>query len=404
MVNRGEKPKVLEIEERLALIQKLIGTKFTSDTLHVGPKGMFVLRNASSDNLRRWADGIGDLNPRFRDSDYAQRTKYGHLVAQPMFLVAVCHPTGGAGVTNIPGARSFHSSSEWEFFKPILEGDVIDYHGIQVENARIKSSKFGGKMIIINGLMQYRNQRGEIVAMVRGFLHQSASNEATLSVGKYDENIKPYRYSDEELRKIEEDKQKEEMRGMQPRYWEHVSEDESIGLIVIGPHTLGDIMAYDAGGTSPHVSSRMPVALPPELGTYDPETNTKVTVIGVEHFNNNLSKNVGAPGSFDVGAERESLISILFTNWMGDDGFLWKYSTQFRSFVIDGDTCWYTGKIVKKYVDDGKYCVDIDHWGTNQRGEKVTVGKATVILPSILAGQVKYPTPRYIEDVLQKTA
>jgi hypothetical protein len=84
---------------------------------------------------------------------------------------------------------------------------------------------------------------------------------------------------------------------------------------------------------------------------------------------------------------------------MGDDGFLWKYSCQLRRFVVHGDTCWYRGKIIKKYVDDGKYCVDIDYWGDNQRGERATVGNATIILPSKVAGQVKYPAQRSIEDV-----
>jgi len=42
----------------------------------------------------------------------------------------------------------------------------------------------------------------------------------------------------------------------------------------------------------------------------------------------------------------------------------------------------YRGKITRKYIEDGKYCVDIEHWGENQRGVKVTQGKATIILPS----------------------
>jgi len=104
-------------------------------------------------------------------------------------------------------------------------------------------------------------------------------------------------------------------------------------------------------------------------------------------------------GNYDLGVERECLVSILFTNWMGDDGFLWKYSIQFRGFVVHGDTCYYRGKITKKYIDDGKYCVDIDHWGDNQRGDRVTQGKATIILPSKVAGEVKYPAQKSIEDV-----
>jgi hypothetical protein len=58
-----------------------------------------------------------------------------------------------------------------------------------------------------------------------------------------------------------------------------------------------------------------------------------------------------------------------------------------------GDTNWYRGSVTKKYVDDGKYCVDISYKGVNQRGETTTAGWATVILPSREHGPVKYPTP-----------
>ena len=50
---------------------------------------------ASADNLRRYADGIGDFNPRFRDADYAKVTKYGRLIAQPTFLASAAHHVGG---------------------------------------------------------------------------------------------------------------------------------------------------------------------------------------------------------------------------------------------------------------------------------------------------------------------
>ena len=92
-------------------------------------------------------------------------------------------------------------------------------------------------------------------------------------------------------------------------------------------------------------------------------------------------------------------MSILFNNWMGDDGFLWKYTIKFLKFVVHGDTNWFKGKIVSKYIDDGKCCVDIAYWGDNQRGERTTVGQVIVILPSKVHGPVKYPAPRSIEDV-----
>jgi hypothetical protein len=58
-----------------------------------------------------------------------------------------------------------------------------------------------------------------------------------------------------------------------------------------------------------------------------------------------------------------------------------------------GDTTWVKGKIIKKYCDDGKYCVDIDIQNVIQTGEVTVTGSATVILPSKEFGTVVYPQP-----------
>jgi len=38
--------------------------------------------------------------------------------------------------------------------------------------------------------------------------------------------------------------------------------------------------------------------------------------------------------------------------------------------------------VLKKYVDDGEYLVDCEIWLENAKGEKTTIGSATVMLPS----------------------
>ena len=82
--------------------------------------------------------------------------------------------------------------------------------------------------------------------MDKSFVHHSPSDEATKSKGKYDAFIKPYKYSDEEIARIEEDRKKEEMRGSWPRYWEDVNEGESIGHIVVGPWTIMSFFAWES--------------------------------------------------------------------------------------------------------------------------------------------------------------
>ena len=82
----------------------------------------------------------------------------------------------------------------------------------------------------------------------------------------------------------------------------------------------------------------------------------------------------------------------LFTKWMGDDGFLWKMSGDLRVFNLAGDITTFEGKVVKKYVEDGKYCVDIEARAKNQRDEwSMPLHISTVILPSKEHGPVVYP-------------
>ena len=398
--------KVPSLEERLAYVLSRRGIqKFDKFTIAKGlPRGSVVYTDlASADNIRRYTNGIGDFNPRYRDGQYAKTTKYGRLIAQPTFLSSSAHhldPLAHEEVTDehmggyhTAGARAFNSGNEWEYLLPVYEDDRLDFNGVGLIDAKIVKSRFAGQMMVTTSICQYRNQKGQVLALAKGFVHHSPSDEESKSKGKYEEFAKPYRYTDEEIAKIEADKLKEEMRGNKPRYWEDVNEGDSLGYIVVGPWNINSFFAWvSAAGIK---GIRFPLG--GDGGIYDPRINARTTL--GPHADYELGRAVGVQGNYDLGVERECLVSILFTNWMGDDGFLWKYSIQFRGFVVHGDTCYYRGKVTKKYIEDGKYCVDIEHWGDNQRGDRVTQGKATIILPSRVAGAVKYPAQKSIEDV-----
>jgi len=92
----------------------------------------------------------------------------------------------------------------------------------------------------------------------------------------------------------------------------------------------------------------------------------------------------------------------LFTNWMGDDGFLWRMSGDERAFNMMGDTTILEGKVVRKYNENGKYCIDIESWAKNQLDEiTMPPNISTVILPSRENGPVVYPDPdpQLVEEV-----
>ena len=61
-------------DESLAAARALIGNKLRPEQ---------YLRDASVDSITIFANGVGDLNPLFRDLEYARWTRFGGLVAHP---------------------------------------------------------------------------------------------------------------------------------------------------------------------------------------------------------------------------------------------------------------------------------------------------------------------------------
>ena len=60
-------------DEAVAAARAMIG-------LHLRPEGPY-LQDATADTLRNWCNGIGDLNPLYRDVGYGASTRYGSVVA-----------------------------------------------------------------------------------------------------------------------------------------------------------------------------------------------------------------------------------------------------------------------------------------------------------------------------------
>lgn len=71
----------------------------------------------------------------------------------------------------------------------------------------------------------------------------------------------------------------------------------------------------------------------------------------------------------------------LLEDWAGDKGHLRKMSIQFRNFMVPGDVLVCGGKVLNKYLLDGKGYVELDLWLKNQNGINCVPGKGLVELP-----------------------
>jgi hypothetical protein len=90
---------------------------------------------------------------------------------------------------------------------------------------------------------------------------------------------------------------------------------------------------------------------------------------------------------------RETWLIHLCTDWMGDQGWLWKLDCEFRKFNYVGDTQWLSGTVTSRYLAHGCPAVDVELQAVNQRGELTTPGHATILLPSTELGPVQLPEP-----------
>ncbi len=349
--------------------------------MQLRPEGPY-LQDATADTMRNWCNGIGDLNPLYRDEEHGRLSRYGSIVAHPNFPMAF----GWIGRTRwgLPGVHGFYAGNDWEMFRHIRPGDRITAIE-RVVGIDVKESKFSGTLVIQYVEASFANQHGELVARVLGTCTRH-ERKAARDAGKYDD-IKTHEYSAEDFEYIDNAILNEEknMRGANVRYWDEVQECEELPEIVRGPLSLMDTMGSLVGSGRGHTHGVVFKNAVKHPGHFfrNPEAGGGIEYTGIGHHRESTAKEVGVPGVYDYGPQRSSWMASLVTNWMGDSGFLKRIRTQMRGFNIMGDCTWARGKVTRKYIKDGNALVDIEIRGENQRGELTTPGLATVLLPSL---------------------
>ena len=101
------------------------------------------------------------------------------------------------------------------------------------------------------------------------------------------------------------------------------------------------------------------------------------------HMDDEGAKENGQPAVIGQGRIRVSYLHTLVRNWIGEEGVILTLNAQLRGINFKNDVLTCTGRVSDKRIDDdGQHIVDLELLITNQKGEKVTPGTATVMLPS----------------------
>jgi acyl dehydratase len=330
----------------------------------------------------KFADGIGDPNPLWRDPAYASTTRHGEIIAPPSWVLSVF-----AGIQfGWQGLGAFHSASRLRFHVPVCPGDQINptcrYNGFTGP----RPSRFAEVVVTDHFTSRYTNQADVVVSEVDFDVMRFARRPAG-SGGQSNAVEGPHRWTTEQLAEIEEHVLAETPRGADVRWWEDVAVGDSIGAILKGPIGTTDEIAFLIGGGAPiprlaaHRAALRNYHEHPAWAFRDPETGALEPIYAV-HYNRQAAQAMGVAMQYDVGFQRQCWQIHLLTDWMGDDGWL-KYATSsYRRFVYLSDLISLTGRVVAKYVDDhGDSCVAIQTTATNQRGQEVMPGDAVIALP-----------------------
>ena len=129
--------------------------------------------DVTAKDIRRFAQAIGETNPIHYDEDYAKGTKYGTIVAPPLFCQMFTFedvppdqlPSDGSPTemdVPIPAKRTVGGASSYEIFQPVRVGDQITVKST-LRDVFSKEGK-SGKLYFIVVETEFSNQKSEPVA------------------------------------------------------------------------------------------------------------------------------------------------------------------------------------------------------------------------------------------------
>ncbi len=359
------------------------------------------LTEATHDAMRNFARSYGDDNPLYNSETYGESTRWGGQIAPPMIPIGLNRPLYGDAPKeklkrpSFRGIHVFVSGSTWNWYRPVHRGDQLFSFG-GTESVVEKQSEFAERSVLVTYVSVKVNQRAEIVAISRTLAIHTERKTAR-EKGKYSA-IEPATYTDEDLERIDAVYAAEQPRGAETRWWEDVTVGEVITPMAKGPLTETDMIVFHAGGYGfvPYApcSNRIAFKNRQRIAPFYVKNEYGIPDVAQRvHWDSAWAQAIGNPMAYDYGVMRDCHLSHFLTDWMGDDGWLVRQSSEIRKFNYIGDTHVITGEVVGKRVEDGLHLVDVEMRGTNQREVVTCPGTATVALPSREHGAVVLPEP-----------
>ena len=339
---------------------------------------------ATRDNIRHYAHGVGDDNPLWCDPDAAAKTSLGGLVALPSFLFSTSRIISGY-VGGLTGVHAMWAGANWNWKRWVRRNEEIRTEAWLADLVE-HQTRFAGRSIQQIYHVNFYGEGGDLVAGADSWCFRTDRDIAREEGTKYSAlKNKPQKvYSSEELDRVYSLYAKEEIRGAQKRYYEDVAVGEALPTMAKGPMTVTGFIAFAQGWGGLYIRANKlnwkqitrhsGLGIPNRFGI--PDCPERV------HWDPDMAALVGAPGVYDYGPERCSWLTHQLTNWMGDDGFLVNAQSKIRRHNPEGDLLFIDAVVKNKRVDGARHLVEIEQQAHNQDGELSVVGSAIVELPA----------------------
>lgn len=203
---------------------------------------------ATRDNIRHYAHGIGDDNPLWCDPGYAAKTRYGGIVALPSFLFATSRIVSGY-VGGLPGVHAMWAGADWTWHKPVLRNQAITTEA-WLKDLIEHDTTFSGRAIQQIYHVNFFNSDGDLIAEADSWCFRTDRDQAREQGTKYTEvrSRAPRVYTDEELNRVYDLYANEEIRGATPRYWDDVAVGDQLPTMAKGPMTVTGFIAFAQAG------------------------------------------------------------------------------------------------------------------------------------------------------------
>ena len=131
------------------------------------------LYDVTKRDIRRFSQAIGETNPIHFDEDYAKSSRYGTIVAPPLFcqmftfedVPADRLPGDGSPVemdVPLPAQRTVGGASSYEIFQPVKAGDRITVKS-SLRDVFAKEGR-SGRLYFVVVETEFSNQENEPVA------------------------------------------------------------------------------------------------------------------------------------------------------------------------------------------------------------------------------------------------